>query len=177
MAIANRGLRFGLNAWVETAAELSRRRALVRNAGGGALNSWCARVDERRQLLNATAALRTASLRRAQHVAKLRARAAFAGGEAACSTCAVAAGGARCGVPSMAWAPLVSERAALRRGTMAIKHRELRMALNGWIEGADERQAALDLMGRAARPVAQRSLRMAMNFPRRVRGARRRSRC
>ena len=64
MAIANRGLRFGLNAWVETAAELSRRRALVRSmtpaarAMRRALNSWCARVDGRRQLLNATAALR-----------------------------------------------------------------------------------------------------------------------
>ena len=54
-------------------------------------------------------------------------------------------------------------RSSLRRGAMAIKHRELRMALNGWIEGAEERRVALELMGRAGAALSQRGLRTAMN--------------
>ena len=50
MAIANRGLRFGFNAWVETAAERARQRALLRSvtpearAMRRALNTWAAVV-------------------------------------------------------------------------------------------------------------------------------------
>ena len=64
MAIANRGLRFGLNAWVERSAELSRRRALLRSVTPEAramrkgFNSWCAMLDAYAHLLYATAALR-----------------------------------------------------------------------------------------------------------------------
>ncbi len=170
MAIANRGLRFGLNAWVETAAELSRRRALVRSmtpearAMRRALNSWCGRVDERRQLLRATAALRHREVFVAlntwrSYARERRSRSAKIGG--VLDTLSPQGRAMRRAFNS--WAPLVSERAALRRGAMAIKNREVKMAINSWAAAAAERGAALALVRRATAGIRHRGLRLAVN--------------
>ena len=127
MAIANRGLRFGLNAWVETAAELSRRRGLLSSfmpeprAMRRALNSWRARLEDRRHLLYATAALRHREVFVAlntwrSYARERRSRAAKIGG--VLDTLSPQGRAVRRAFNS--WAPLVSERAALRRGAMAI---------------------------------------------------------
>ena len=263
VAIANRGLRFGLNAWVERSAELSRRRALLRSVTPEAramrkgFNSWCAMLDAYAHLLYATAALRhrevfvalntwrsyarerreaidlmtraaAALSQRGQRMAinmwievagermarrallrsmtpKARAMRRALNSWTALRTSrllqrralsalinrgmrrgwlrwrAVAADGRKRRAQISralktltpegramrralnSWAVLLRQRLALRRGAMAIKHRELRMALNGWIEGADERRAALELMGRAGAAVAQRRERLAFN--------------
>ena len=118
----------------ESAAELSRRRALVRGMTPAAracraLNSWCGRVDERRQLLHATAALRHREVFVAlntwrSYARERRSRAAKIGG--VLDTLSPQGRAVRRAFNS--WAPLVGERAALRRGAMAIKHRELDVA-------------------------------------------------
>ena len=72
MAITNKGLRTGLNAWVEAAAEWGYQRGLLfgiaspkGRAMRAALNSWCAMVDERAMMRRGAGASRTkASARR-----------------------------------------------------------------------------------------------------------------
>ena len=102
------------------------RRALVRSmtpaarAMRRALNSWCARVDERRQLLHATAALRHREVFVAlntwrSYARERRSRSAKIGG--VLDTLSPQGRAMRRAFNS--WAPLVSERASLRRGAMA----------------------------------------------------------
>ena len=80
VAIANRGLRFGLNAWVERSAELSRRRALLRSVTPEAravrgFNSWCAMLDAYAHLLYATRDARHREVFVALNTAATRAKA------------------------------------------------------------------------------------------------------
>ena len=74
MAITNKGLRTGLNAWVEAAAEWGYQRGLLfgiaspkGRAMRQALNSWCAMVDEREMMRRAGASMRQRGLRAAMN--------------------------------------------------------------------------------------------------------------
>ena len=122
-------LRFALNGWIDAARGLAARRALVASftpelrAARRAVNQW---IEVMSQLVMERGALRGV-------IHELQ------GTERPPRVAAVARRGDQAH----------QRRSSLRRGAMAIKHRELRMALNGWIEGADERRAALELMGRA----------------------------
>ena len=137
VAIANRGLRFGLNAWVERSAELSRRRALLRSVTPEAramrkgFNSWCAMLDAYAHLLYATAALRH--------------REVF--------------------VALNTWRGYARERreaiALMTRAAAALSQRGQRMAINMWIEVAGERMARRALL-RSMTPKA-RAMRRALN--------------
>ena len=169
-ALSQRGQRMAINMWIEVAGERMARRALLRSmtpkarAMRRALNSWTALRTSRLLQRRALSALINRGMRRGW----LRWRAVAADGRKrraqisrALKTLTPEGRAMRRALNS--WAVLLRQRLALRRGAMAIKHRELRMALNGWIEGADERRAALELMGRAGAAVAQRGERLAFN--------------
>ena len=72
MAITNKGLRTGLNAWVEAAAEWGYQRGLLfgiaspkGRAMRAARHSWCAMVDERAMRRRAGSSMRQRGLRSA----------------------------------------------------------------------------------------------------------------
>ena len=141
-AVLQQPLRFALNGWIDAARELAARRALVASftpelrAARRALNRW---VEVMSQLVAERGALRGVI----HELQGTGVRRAWRGGAA--------------------WRPQEHRAASVvRRGAMAASTLS-RMALNGWIEGADERRVALDAHGPRGRGALQRGLRTAMN--------------
>ena len=136
MAITNKGLRTGLNAWVEAAAEWGYQRGLLfgiaspkGRAMRAALNSWCAMVDERAMMRRGAGAFADQGLRQAMN----------------------------------SWCAMFEERRKLLHATAGLCHRLEFQAYNTWKSFASERRAAIDLMTRAAAALSQRGQRMAIN--------------
>ena len=136
MAITNKGLRTGLNAWVEAAAEWGYQRGLLfgiaspeGRAMRQALNSWCAMVDERAMMRRGAGAFADQGLRQAMN----------------------------------SWCAMFEERRKLLHATAGLCHRLEFQGFNTWKSFASERREAIDLMTRAAAALSRRGQRMAIN--------------
>ena len=134
----NRGLRFGLNAWVETGAERSRQRALLRSvtpearAMRRALNTWAAVVAGRLALRRGVAAFAMRGLHDAMN----------------------------------AWVEAAADRAAalwlMGRAAASFADQGLRTAMNTWVENADELAYRRGLLSGLVSPAA-RAMRRGLN--------------